>query len=528
MFNEKAAQIDAPGLVKVGIFLGAGLVVYPVSKFLGPLFPLLIITLWWWSRGGGYPVKVAAITTAIFIVLALACGWGGVWRLNLILGVAFALIPNILSGAVLRGTTLVTAKELQRQLVKSEQQQLKKFDKQPITPKLEIGGIVLPNYLENLSFGFFGAPGSGKSQSILQVLHTLRQRDDFRVIVLDRNGELMEKLYSEGDVIFNPRDARSVGWSHRSEGAQFSTIAAGLIPDDPKERFFSDAAKNLIADVYERTYSNTEVWEVLTRFSLEQLKDFLAGTVSMRYFEGESGNTAGSVLATTINQLRFYQSLAQCPNEADFSFSKWGREDDDRWIFLPLFEDDAEAFKPLVTSSFELMLRGLLSNENRRLKTALVIDELGALSQLKSLPRLLSESRKFSGSAFIGTQTTAQMEEIYGERGARIILQGVATKLILNIRDGVTAEQFSKMIGVQERVDVTVSKNYSQSSDGGISQSEQIRETAAVLPSELQNLPPLEGYLCIADGSSPARVKVTPKSYANLAQRFVPIETTII
>ncbi|NMG09756.1 type IV secretion system protein VirD4 [Brasilonema sp. UFV-L1] len=433
----------------------------------------------------------------------------------------------MLTDKVLRGTTLATVKELQRQLVKKEQQLLKKQGKQPIVPKLEIGGIVLPNYLENLSFGFFGAPGSGKSQSILQVLHTLRQRDDWRVIVLDRNGELMEKLYRENDLIFNPRDARSIGWSHRSEGAQFNTIAAGLIPDDPKERFFSDAAKNLIADVYERTYSNTEVWEVLTRFSLEQLKDFLAGTVSMRYFEGESGNTAGSVLATAINQVRFYQSLAKCPAPAEFSFSKWGRDDDGRWIFLPLFEDDAEAFKPLVTTCFELMLRGLLSNENRRLKTALVIDELGALSQLKSLPRLLSESRKFGGSAFIGTQTTAQMEEIYGERGSRIILQGVATKLILNIRDGATAEQFSKIIGVQERIDVTLSKNYSQSNDGGYSQSEQIRETAAVLPSELQNLPPLEGYLCIADGSSPARVTVIPKSYADKTQRFVPIETII-
>lgn len=527
MFDKEAAQFNATGLIKIGMGLAAGLVAYQVAKFFGPLFPLLIITMRWLPRRGEYPVKVAAITTAIFIVLALVCGWGGLWRLNLILGAGFVLIPQVLTDKVLRGTTLATAKELQRQLVKKEQQQLKSFGLQPITPKLEIGGIILPNYLENLSFGFFGAPGSGKSQSILQVLHTLRQRDDFRVIVLDRNGELMEKLYSEGDVIFNPRDARSVGWSHRSEGAQFSTIAAGLIPDDPKERFFSDAAKNLIADVYERTYSNTEVWEVLTRFSLEQLKDFLAGTVSMRYFEGESGNTAGSVLATTVNQLRFYQSLAQCPSPAEFSFSKWGRDDDSRWIFLPLFEDDAEAFKPLVTTCFELMLRGLLSNENRRLKTALVIDELGALSQLKSLPRLLSESRKFGGSAFIGTQTTAQMEEIYGERGARIILQGVATKLILNLRDGATAEQFSKMIGVQERIDVTVSKNYSQSNDGGISQSEQIRETAAVLPSELQNLPPLEGYLCIADGSSPARVKVTPKSYPNLAQRFVPIETII-
>ncbi|MBW4501988.1 MAG: type IV secretion system DNA-binding domain-containing protein [Scytonema hyalinum WJT4-NPBG1] len=511
----------------IGIGLALGIISYNIAKFLGPLFPLLLLTIWWLPKRGQFPVKTAAIITIIFLALTLLYGWGGLWRLNLIVGAGFVLIPSNLSNKVLRGTTLVTTKQLQRELAKKEAKLLKQQGQQPTTPKLEIGGIVLPNYLENLSFGFFGSPGSGKSQSILQILHILRQRDDWRVMVLDRNGELMEKLWCEGDLIFHPKDARSIGWSHGSEGAQFSTIAAGLIPDDPKERFFSDAAKNLIADVYERTYSNTEVWDVLTRFSLEQLKDFLAGTVSMRYFEGESGNTAGSVLATAVNQVRFYQSLAKCPAPAEFSFSRWGRDDNSCWIFLPLFEDDAETFKPLITTCFELMLRGLLSNENRKRKTALVIDELGALSQLKSLPRLLSESRKFGGSAFIGTQTTAQIEEIYGERGARIILQGLATKLILNIRDQATAEQFSKMIGVQERIDITRSKTYNQDNGSSSSQNQQIRETAAVLPSELQNLPPLEGYLVIADGSSPARVRVTPKSYPSNTQRFVPIDTIV-
>lgn len=172
------------------------------------------------------------------------------------------------------------------------------------------------------------------------------------------------------------------------------------------------------------------------------------------------------------------------------------------------------------------MLRGLLANERRQLKTAVVIDELGALSQLKSLPRLLSESRKFGGSAFVGSQTTAQIEEIYGEKGSRIILQGLATKLILNIRDGATAEEFSKMIGIQERIDITQSKTY-QDNGSSSSKSQQIRETAAVLPSELQNLPSLEGYLVIADGSSPAKVKVTPKSYPSDTPRFIPIKTKI-
>ena len=497
---------------------GAGPLVYFIARFLGLLFPIILILIWWIPKRKEkkFPVKFTIGTVVLCLIMVFVYGWSVFGGLNLLAVIGWVWRTGAgFSNEVLRGTKIATSTELQRNLFKKETELLKRQGKQAVTPKIEIGSVILPNYLETLSFGFFGSPGSGKSQSILQILNTLRQRNDWRVFILDRNGELMEKLWIEGDIIFNPKDARSVAWSHRGEGADFSTIAAGLIPDDPKEKFFSDAAKNLIADIYEITKTNSEVWEVLTRFSMQDLKDFLSGTVSGRYFEGQSGNTAGSIISTAVNQVRFYKHLIKVPGEAEFSFSNWGRNDDSSWVFLPLFEDDAETFKPLLTTAFELMLRGLLSNEKRRMKTALVIDELGALSQLKSLPRLLSESRKFGGTAFLGTQTTAQIEDIYGGKGSRIILQGLATKLILNVRDAETAEQMSKLIGVQERIDITFSE-----SGQGFSSSEQIRETAAVLPSQLQNLPPLKGYLTIADGSPPALVKIQPKSYPSRAERL--------
>lgn len=496
-------------LIFVIIGSGFGIIAYHTAKIAGPLLSVALVALWWLPKRDErkFPIKITIAVGILFLILTFIFGWEGLWKINLIVTAGFGVGNyNMISDGVLRGTKVIKATQLQRSLNMKEMRLLKQWGKQPVTPKIEIGSVALPNYLENLSFGFFGSPGSGKSQAILQILNILRQRNDWRVMILDRNGELMEKLWREGDIIFNPKDARSVGWSHRSEGAEFSTIAAGLIPDDPKEKFFSDAAKNLITDIYELTKSNSEVWEVLTRFSMDELRDLLTGTISRRYFEGQSGNTAGSIISTAVNQVRFYKHLATVPGEAEFSFSKWGRDDDSNWVFLPLLEDDAETFKPLVTTSFELMLRGLLSNEKRRMKTALVIDELGALNRLKSLPRLLSESRKFGGSAFIGSQTTAQVEDIYGDKGSRIILQGLATKLILNIRDGETAEQMSKQIGVQERIDITHSD-----SGQGLSLSEQIRETAAVLPSQLQNLPPLKGYLTIADGSSPALVGIEPR-----------------
>lgn len=42
------------------------------------------------------------------------------------------------------------------------------------------------------------------------------------------------------------------------------------------------------------------------------------------------------------------------------------------------------------------------------------------------------------------------------------------------------------------------------------------------MPSQLQALPPLEGYLTIADGTPPARVKLTAQGYSKQAARFVP------
>ncbi|MBT9317749.1 type IV secretion system DNA-binding domain-containing protein [Leptothoe spongobia] len=411
-----------------------------------------------------------------------------------------------------RGTRIVSATELARILAKDQAAETR-----PIEPLLEIGGIALPNRLENLGFFFVGSPGSGKTQAIKQVLSTLKTRRDFRAILLDRNGELLESFYDpRRDLIFNPSDARSVLWSHQVEGIDAETIAASLIPDDSKDRFFSEAAKTLLADIYERCDDNTQIWEVISSYSFEELRTFLKGGVSARYFESEK--TGASVISTLVNSMRFYRQL---PAAADFSFSEWGRRDDARWLFLPVFEDTAERYKALYSMAFELMLKGLLSNESRSLKTALVIDELGALNHLPSLARLLSESRKFGGTAILGTQTEAQIDKVYGEHDRRILLQGTATKLILNCRDEGTAKRMANVIGKQERVEHTRSKSIIPGI-GGARESEQIRETHAVMPAELQALPSLEGYLSIANGTPPAKVRVEPRSYPVQAERFIP------
>ncbi|MEO0646301.1 MAG: type IV secretion system DNA-binding domain-containing protein [Cyanobacteria bacterium J06650_10] len=92
----------------------------------------------------------------------------------------------------------------------------------------------------------------------------------------------------------------------------------------------------------------------------------------------------------------------------------------------------------------------------------------------------------------------------------------------MNCRYEKTAERFAKTIGKQERIDRMKGTHGGWIFRHGYSKTENLRETHLVLPSELQALPKLEGYLTIADGTPPTRVKIEPKGYLKQAERFVP------
>ncbi|WP_223280335.1 type IV secretion system DNA-binding domain-containing protein [Nostoc sp. PA-18-2419] len=524
MFGQNQQQPDPSALIGLGIAFFFGALAYGIAKISGPIFPIMLCGIYVSSIATSkeLPLKIGLGISAIELLLTPFVGWQNFWSYNLILGLVLAVIPERLVSGVVRGSQLQTPIQLQKQLRHKEQlMQRKQQTPPPILPKLEIADIQLPDDLAPLSFMFLGSPGSGKTQAILKMLSIMRERPDYRVICLDRSGEILEKFADHNTLIYNPRDKRTVHWSHRSEGIDFETIAAGLIPPNPdaKDPFWNEAAKGLLSDLYAQTYDNAEVWEMIAKRPLQDLKDLLTGTLSATYLEAE--NTAAGIKSSAINYLRFYKVLADNQAKADFSWSRWGREDDKRWIFLPIFENEAELFKPLYTMAFSLMLRGLLSNENHHIKTVICIDELSALGKLVGLERLLAEGRKFSGIGMLGTQLTGQIANIYGEYGMQTILQGCCTKLILNCRDYSTAELCSKLIGGQERLETTQGK----SSNGWFSETrsvnQQIRETFAVLPSELQALPPLEGYLLIADGTKPAKVRVTPTDYPLKASRFI-------
>lgn len=378
---------------------------------------------------------------------------------------------------------------------------------------IKIGNVPIPHKLENRGFFFFGDPGTGKSQSIKQTLQVLKGRSDFRGMVFDRNGEMTKHFYNpERDVIYNPFDQRTVDWCHTyEEGVRPETIAEALIaPPLPNSSnpFFPTAAAAILGEIFRKAKTNQQVFRMLTKPD-EEIASDLEGTIAVKYVA--EPKLASSVISTANNFCKFYRYLDNQKNEK-ISFFNWAYKDDPRWVFVTLKENDAPLLKPLHSMLFELMLKGLLSNQNRTLKTAIVIDELGALNRLDSLGRLASEGRKFKVCPFLGTQTQAQITKTYKEEDTSILLQGALIKLMLRCSDPKTAETMSQMIGKREllRYKTSTSKTpatFMSPSSKTETTTPDYSESFAVLPSEIQNEQDLRGYLRIGGLNSTVQLQ---------------------
>jgi len=421
---------------------------------------------------------------------------------------------RLIGSRIIRGATLESIEALSEQLNSRQKHQSATRTIAKNTKLLKIGNLTIPPYLEHYGFFYVGSPGSGKSQTIFSNVHTILSRPDFRAVIIDRNGEILEKFYDPHKcLIFNPRDERSVRWSHRTEGTDVAMIANSLIPaDNHQDRFWAESAIRLLTTIFEVAETNAEVYKLLSE-SHEALADKFLDLNWMR----EAERTAACVIATARAYLGFYRDL---PDEGEpFSFFQWASGNDPRSLIIPLFAEEVDRYKALVTMAMRQVLKGLISNEEgRSLQTAVIIDELGALYPLDELLDVLAQGRKFK-TCFIGaTQTLSQLQKVYGKEGVDILLQTVRTKLILNCPDYSSAEVLAKCIGMQERVDIT----RSMTAEGDMSYSEHLHECYAVHPSEIQQLPPLMGYVHISEGLPTALVSIQPVDYPAHALRRVP------
>jgi type IV secretory pathway TraG/TraD family ATPase VirD4 len=148
-----------------------------------------------------------------------------------------------------------------------------------------------------------------------------------------------------------------------------------------------------------------------------------------------------------------------------------------------------------------------------------VVDELDALGAIDGLKDALARLRKFGGRCVLGFQSIAQVSSTYGHGAAQTIVENCGNTLVFRCagsENGGTSQFASRLIGDREVLRLQTSRGRDR--DGSFSGkggrrsrnvTEQRVTEAAVMASELEQLPDLAGYFKAASSSVWLKVTLT-------------------
>jgi type IV conjugative transfer system coupling protein TraD len=369
---------------------------------------------------------------------------------------------------------------------------------------LPFGQVKMPFETECQHVFFVGAPGTGKTVFLNQTIERIMERRD-RAIIYDFKGDFVSKFYRPGiDHIFNPLDLRCLSWNVFNELHalyDFEAIAASLIPEGTdKNTFWNNSARDVFLSILTRLYregrrTHADIWDIV-KLPLGRLSQFISGEPGYVYIQNPESGQAASTHSVMMQFVRCFEYMKDVTG--DFSIKKWFTDESETGnIFITNYADIKDTLKPILTLFIDLFIRQILSMpDDRDRRVFFLIDEFGTLQRLQSIVNLLTLGRSKGASAFIGIQDIGQIEEVYGKELRQTIINACGSNLIYRVSDPVTAKYLSDKIG--ERAVLETQENHSMGSAenrDGLSLVRREKTDRLVLPSELQNLPDLTGYV---------------------------------
>jgi type IV secretory pathway TraG/TraD family ATPase VirD4 len=190
--------------------------------------------------------------------------------------------------------------------------------------------------------------------------------------------------------------------------------------------------------------------------------------------------------------------------------------------FLPYKAGEIAALRSTISAWMRIAIFAAMDQGEGDQRLWFVVDELDALGEIDGLKDALARLRKFGGRTILGFQSIAQVSGTYGRGAADTIVENCGNTLILRCsasERGGTSEFASKLIGQREVVHTTKSRTR-QSTQwmASTTTSEHLKIEPAVMASEIERLPDLEGYLKFASIPDWRRVRLTPVSYPTVAR----------
>jgi type IV conjugative transfer system coupling protein TraD len=434
----------------------------------------------------------------------------------------------------LRGSTLLPPKELTQHILA--------FNKaRPGGTPYSIAGIPYPAGTPTTHTIICGTTGAGKTTLLINLIAQIRKNGD-RAIIYDKMGSFVSKFYDPSkDVICNPFDTRSPGWSVFSEGrkaSDFEMMAKALIPEQKGmvDPFWILAARILFSKIADGLRikgkpTNELLLSQLLKIDLSEMAALLKNTAAQSIIDEQSPKTALSVRAVMSAYLSCLEHLPSgtpvgVPGApaGNFSIRDWIEDDArDGFLFLTSRGDMHESIKGLTSCWLEIAVNSLLSlDQSRDRKIWIILDEVPSLYNIPSLQPGMAESRQFGGCFVLGLQVWSAMRDIYGPNGAETISGLARTRVALSTPDKATADWCSQSLGNAEKTELQETLSYgAHDMRDGVSLAAKNELRPIVLPTEIMSLPDLTGFLRLPQGFPITKFTIKPDKTPKTTQAFI-------
>ena len=164
------------------------------------------------------------------------------------------------------------------------------------------------------------------------------------------------------------------------------------------------------------------------------------------------------------------------------------------WVFITSRPTERNTLRPLHSLWIDLLVMRLMNEPAPNQKTVwFVIDELASLQRLPQLHTALTEARKSKNPMVLGFQGRAQLQAIYGDKLAEVMVSQPATKLFMKTAEPNAAQWISKAIGYVEIERVKETKHDGAKQGRNYSLDRQIEPL--VMESQITGLDDLHAYL---------------------------------
>jgi type IV secretory pathway TraG/TraD family ATPase VirD4 len=405
-----------------------------------------------------------------------------------------------------RGTQVVPHRRAARRSLRVPNRR----DARPLT----LAGVAIDALDETKHFKLIGTTGTGKSTAIRELLGAALARGD-RAIVTDPDGGYLNRFYDRyrGDVILNPFEPHSVKWDPFAEirhPYDVEQLVSGLIPstEDSSGREWRGYARTFLSAIARRCgetarRDSAELWRLIAIASSEELRPMVAGTPAQPFLEPDNARMFGSIRSVTASAVAALEYI-QAQRAAAFSVREWintGRG----VLFIPYQARQLAALRSIIATWTRLAIFEAMSAPEGDQHLWFVVDELDALGAIDGLKDALARLRKFGGRCVLGFQSIAQVSSTYGAGEAQTIVENCGNTLILRCsgsEGGGTSHFASRLIGEREIVRRQITRGRDREglfAGRGARRSTQVSEQhvteVALMPSELEQLPDLTGYL---------------------------------